>query len=147
VVKEALCLRDSGNGNQLCAITTLNAVQTAFGGQPLTPDVVMQNYPLLLTNNFALAKQIACTPCASAAFALVRPALPQEFLSVIDSFVGEQCGVDFTSTPTGSISVVTGTQALFAAQATASTSSSMHLSVPSVLLGLVGIISAVAALF
>jgi len=147
VVKEALCLRDAGNGDQLCAITTLNAVQTALGGQPLTPDVVMQNYPLLLANDYALAKQLACTPCASAAFALVRPALPQEFLGVIDSFVGEQCGVNFTSTPTGSISVVTGTEALLAAQATASTSSSMHLSAPSALLGVVGILSAVAALF
>jgi hypothetical protein len=141
----------------------LNALQTALGGQPLTPTVVQQNYQKLLDNDFALAKQLACTPCASAGFALVRPVLPQEFLDIIDSFVGTQCGQDFTCTflillqcslntivvtsffirilplyivlttfstalPTGSISVVTGTQAALAIQATASaTSGATHL--------------------
>jgi hypothetical protein len=147
VAKQALCVRDSGNGNKLCAITTLEAVQTALGGEPLTPSLLISNYPRLLANNYALARQLACTPCASAAFALVRPALPQEFLSMIDSFVGEQCGVDFTSTPTGSITVVTGTKALAAARATASTNASVQLSAHGALLGAVGIFSVIASLF
>ncbi|KAG8753919.1 hypothetical protein FRC14_005622 [Serendipita sp. 396] len=117
--KSALCLRDSSNSNALCAITTLQKLETALGGQPLTPTVVSQNYQLLLANDYALAKEIACTPCVSAAFALVRSAIPQEYISLVDSFVGSQCGVDFTSLPTGSIAVVTGSAAVNAAQATA----------------------------
>jgi hypothetical protein len=149
IAKQALCVRDSGNGNKLCAITTLTALETALGGAPLTPTVVIQKYPLLLENNFALARQLACTPCAAAAFAIVRPALPQEFLGMIDSFVGEQCGVDFTSTPTagGKISVVTGTQALLAAQATATPNSSAQLSAKGAVFGAVGIFSVILSLF
>lgn len=146
IAKQALCLRDSGNSNQLCAITTLNLAQTALGG-PLTPDLIIRNYPLLLENNYALAKQIVCTPCTAAALAIIRPAIPEPFLSTVDSFANEQCGADFTSTPTGTISPVTGTQALLAAQATASKSSSMSLAAPGALLGVVGFFSAVAALF
>ncbi|CAG7852318.1 SubName: Full=Uncharacterized protein {ECO:0000313/EMBL:CCA69751.1} [Serendipita indica DSM 11827] len=122
--KSALCLRDSSNSNKLCAITTLENLQTALGGAPLTPAVIEEKYPLLLANNYALAKQLACTPCTSAAFALVRPALPQSILTTVDGFVGDQCGVDFTSQPTGSIAVVTGTAAQLAASATASSSPS-----------------------
>jgi len=148
IAKQALCLRDSGNSNQLCAITTLNLAQTALGGQPLTPDLVIRNYPLLLQNNYALAKQIACTPCTAAALAIIRPAIPEDFLSTVDSFVNEQCGADFTSTPTGTISAVTGTQALLAAQATASKSSAMLLAAPGALPGVVVVFfSTVAAFF
>lgn len=147
IAKQVLCLRDSGNSNQLCAITTLNLVQTALGGQPLTPDVIIRNYPLLIENNYALAKQIVCTPCTAAALAIVRPAIPESFLSPVDSVVNQQCGADFTSTPTGTISTVTGTQALLAAQATESKSSSMPSAAPGALLGVVGFFSAVAALF
>ncbi|KAG8798084.1 hypothetical protein FRC17_007566, partial [Serendipita sp. 399] len=94
--KSALCLRDSGNSNALCAITTLQKLETALGGKPLTPAVVIENYPRLLANNYALAREVACTPCVSAAFALVRSAIPQVYINIVDSFVGSQCGVDFT---------------------------------------------------
>jgi len=147
IAKEAVCLRDSSQSNGLCAITTLNALQTALGGQPLTPAVVEANYYLLLENNYALAKQLACTPCSSAAFALIQPALPQQFVTMIDSFVGDQCGANFTSTATSSITVVTGTAAVLAASATASTSASAHVEAHGLFVGAMAIFSLMMSLF
>jgi hypothetical protein len=134
----------------------------------LTPAVVEANFNLLLENNYALAKQLACTPCASAAFALIQPMLPQEFLTTIDSFVDDQCGANFTctfsslfarsiygiltaglllATPTGGITVVTGTAAVLAASATASTSASTHLEAHGLFVGAMAAFSLALSLF
>ncbi|KIM32608.1 hypothetical protein M408DRAFT_326388 [Serendipita vermifera MAFF 305830] len=147
VVKSAICLRDSGNSNKLCAITTLEAVQTAFGA-PLTPTLVSQRYHDVLEVNDTLAAQLACTSCAAKALDLVTPSIPEPYLGQVTSFFDFHCGANFTTTsPTSTIAVVTGTQAQLAAQATASRNASGPLAAPGALLGVIGFFSAVASLF
>lgn len=145
LAKEAACLRDSSHGNNLCVVTTLQSLETAIG-VPLTPDSITANYALLLANNYALAKQIACTPCISAAYNIISPALPQDIATTVNDFVNNQCGSDFSTTPTGSISVATGSDAVRAAQATA-TNASTRLEAQGLLVGVVAAVSVVASFF
>jgi len=146
--KSAACLRDSSNHNDLCAITTLQKFEDAMG-LPLTPTNVIARYHDVLETNDTLARELACTPCGAAAFSLLQPALSQsqDITNYVNSFVDFMCGPDFASTEaTGSISVVTGTAAQVALQATGTTSGSYKIQAPGLVIGFAGILSLVASL-
>ncbi|PVF97560.1 hypothetical protein CPB86DRAFT_815428 [Serendipita vermifera] len=122
VAKQALCLRDQSDSNNLCTITTLEKLETALGGQPLSPDVIINNWESHMHND-TVARQVACTPCMSAAYSLIKPSIPEDILVQVESWINYQCGADYTASPTGDIAVVTGTDAVRAAQATATPTS------------------------
>ncbi|KIM21143.1 hypothetical protein M408DRAFT_29807 [Serendipita vermifera MAFF 305830] len=145
--KAALCVIDSNNGNKFCAITTLEAIETAIGA-PLTPSSAVAGFPLLVDNAYRIARRIGCTACTAAGLALVRPSIwPSAYTDVVVPWVTWHCGASFVATPTTGLSPATGTLAQVAAAATTSRSASDPLVVPEALLGIMGLLSAAFTLF
>ncbi|KAG8695781.1 hypothetical protein FRC09_008933 [Ceratobasidium sp. 395] len=97
-VREAMCLRDTGNDQKLCITTTLNNTE-AMVGQPLNIGTLIAEMPGVLRNhNLSIPANISCTPCTQGAYTIARPQLPSESsVQAWDNFWINQCGENFIS--------------------------------------------------
>ncbi|KAG8742335.1 hypothetical protein FRC12_015391 [Ceratobasidium sp. 428] len=97
-VREAMCLRDTGNDQKLCITTTLNNTE-AMVGQSLNIGTLIAEMPGVLRNhNLSIPANISCTPCTQGAYTIARPQLPSESsVQAWDNFWINQCGENFIS--------------------------------------------------
>ncbi|KAF8595312.1 hypothetical protein BDV93DRAFT_611476 [Ceratobasidium sp. AG-I] len=101
VAREVACLKDSNNSNAFCITTTLKALEN-YISQPLSLDAFGLALAFAGTD---VPKNLTCTSCVQAAYALIRPRLNDANRGTWDTFLGGQCGASYTNgtTPAGII--------------------------------------------
>ncbi|KAG9100024.1 hypothetical protein FRC06_004603 [Ceratobasidium sp. 370] len=94
--REVACLKDTNAANAFCVTTTLQAIET-YAGQPLSKSGIPGIILRFGSANAEIPKNITCTPCIQAAYALIRPKLNDANRGTWDNYLGGQCGSSYTS--------------------------------------------------
>ncbi|KAF8737272.1 hypothetical protein RHS02_06152, partial [Rhizoctonia solani] len=97
-IREVLCLRSTGAGQNLCITTTLTEIQDMMGA-PLNIGTLVAKTPQALnSHSLDIPKNISCTPCTQGAYTIARPNLPSsDSVKAWDNFWINQCGEQFIS--------------------------------------------------
>ncbi|KAG9078626.1 hypothetical protein FS749_009325, partial [Ceratobasidium sp. UAMH 11750] len=94
--REVACLQDTSAGNAFCMTTTLQAIENHIG-QPLSKSAIPEIFLRLQTTHAEIPKNIICTSCTQAAYALIRPKLNDASRGTWDNYLVGQCGSSYTS--------------------------------------------------
>ncbi|KAG8791938.1 hypothetical protein FRC12_007775 [Ceratobasidium sp. 428] len=92
--REIACLKDAGDA--LCVTTTLKGIEK-YINQTLSINAISTVIPQLAMTGGNVPKDLTCTPCIQAAYAIIRPKLNENNRGTWDAYLGGQCGSSFTT--------------------------------------------------
>ncbi|KAG9100023.1 hypothetical protein FRC06_004602 [Ceratobasidium sp. 370] len=94
--QEVACLKDSNASDAFCMTTTFQAIET-YIGLPLSKSILPAIVLRLESADAQIPKNMICTACAQAGYALIQPKLNDTNRGKWDSYLGGQCGSSFIS--------------------------------------------------
>ncbi|KAG8735000.1 hypothetical protein FRC10_011089 [Ceratobasidium sp. 414] len=94
--RDVACLKDSNAGGAFCMTTTFQAIEK-YIGMPLSKNTLPMVVLGLESMKTPVPKDMICTACTQAAYALIRPKLNDTSRGTWDGYLGGECGSSFTS--------------------------------------------------
>ncbi|KAF8595313.1 hypothetical protein BDV93DRAFT_528783 [Ceratobasidium sp. AG-I] len=104
VAREVVCLKDSNNSGAFCITSTLKAIESYINGS-ISANSISDAIYNFGASGVEVPKNLICTSCVQAAYALIRPHLDDANRGTWDTYLGGQCGASYTNgtTPAGII--------------------------------------------